>query len=62
MLVCAEAAKLTRQFPLKGTDAVHLAAFAYFLNFEPSATFFTTDKQLYRAAKQIVPVVTVPGF
>jgi hypothetical protein len=62
VLVCDNAAQLAIQHALKGADAVHLAAFLYFLNFEPSAVFFTTDKQLYRVANQLGPVVKVPGF
>ncbi len=60
--VCSEAATLTSNYPLKGADSVHLAGFLYFLNFDPNALFFTTDKQLYRAAKQLGPVVRIPGW
>jgi len=60
--VCEDAAALTSIYPLKGADAVHLAAVRYFMNFEPNAQFFTLDKKLYRIAQKLVPVIRIPGW
>lgn len=60
--VCEDAAALTSSHPLKGADAIHLAAVRYFLNFEPHTQFFTLDKKLYKTAQKLVPVVPIPGW
>ncbi|WP_084785006.1 type II toxin-antitoxin system VapC family toxin [Calidithermus timidus] len=59
--VCDLAFELCQKHPLKGADAVHLAAVKTLLPFRPQLTFFTLDKTLYQAAKrEKVPVVMVP--
>lgn len=61
--VCDLAFDLCQKHPLKGTDAIHLAAAKILLPFRPQLTFFTLDKTLYQAAqKEKVLVVTIPEF
>ncbi|PZA07274.1 MULTISPECIES: type II toxin-antitoxin system VapC family toxin [unclassified Meiothermus] len=61
--VCDLAFDLCQKHPLKGVDAVHLAAVKTLLLFRPRLTFFTLDKTLYQAAiKEKVPVVAVSEF
>jgi predicted nucleic acid-binding protein len=61
--VCDLAFDLCQKHPLKGADAIHLAAVKILLPFRPQLTFFTLDKTLHRAAKkEKIPVVTIPEF
>jgi predicted nucleic acid-binding protein len=58
--VCQRAFDLCQKHPLKGADAVHLAAALAMQTFR-KLLFFTLDKTLYQAAKkEKVPVVVVP--
>ncbi|PZA08405.1 MULTISPECIES: type II toxin-antitoxin system VapC family toxin [unclassified Meiothermus] len=60
--VCRKAFDLCRKHPLKGADAVHLAA-ALDMQLFRELRFFTLDKTLYQAAlKEKVPVVAVSEF
>jgi len=61
--VCDLAFNLCQKHPLKGADAIHLAAAKILLLFRPKLTFFTIDKTLYQTAKkEKIPVATVPEF
>ncbi|WP_337871144.1 type II toxin-antitoxin system VapC family toxin [Meiothermus sp.] len=60
--VCQKAFDLCQKHPLKGADAVHLAATLAMQTFR-KLRFFTLDKILYQAAKkEKVPVVAIPEF
>ncbi len=60
--VCQKAFDLCQKHPLKGADAVHLAAALAMQTFR-ELQFFTLDKTLYRAAKkEKLPLVTIPEF
>lgn len=60
--VCNLAYELCQKHPLKGGDAIHLAAVKILLQFR-HATFLTLDKALYEATKkEKVPVVVIPRF
>lgn len=61
--VCERAFELCQRHPLKGPDALHLAAAQALLRFRPQLRFFTLDRTLYQAAqKEKVPVVVIPEF
>jgi predicted nucleic acid-binding protein len=61
--VCEKAFHLCQGHPLKGADAVHLAAALALQTFRSKLHFFTLDKPLYSAAKrEKLPVVIVPEF
>lgn len=60
-LVVERAYALMEIHPLKGADAVHLAAAEKMHVFRP-VRFCTVDKQLYKIAKKYVPVVDIPVF
>jgi predicted nucleic acid-binding protein len=58
--VCQKAFDLCQRYPLKGADAVHLAAALALKTFR-ELHFFTLDKRLYLAAKkEKLPVLIVP--
>lgn len=60
--VCDIAFELCQKHPLKGADAVHLAAIKNLLRFR-HARFLTLDKALYKASqRENVPVVVIPQF
>lgn len=50
--VCDLAFDLCQKHPLKGADAIHLAAVKTLLLFRPQMMFFTLDKTLYQVAKK----------
>jgi predicted nucleic acid-binding protein len=60
-LVVEEAIKLMDKHPLKGADAIHLAAAKLLFRFR-KLHFCTLDRQLYELAKLYVPVIVVPEF
>ncbi|WP_231293431.1 MULTISPECIES: hypothetical protein [Thermus] len=53
------ASLLAREYPLRGADAVHLAA-ALALFRQVSGVFLTLDRRQYRVAKVLVPTYPVP--
>ncbi len=60
--VCDLAYELCQKHPLKGGDAIHLAAVKILLQFR-NAKFLTLDKPLYEATKkENVPIVVIPRF
>jgi len=60
--VCRKAFDLCQKHPLKGADAIHLAA-AMAMKVFRELRFFTLDKTLYQAAKkENLPLVTIPEF
>ncbi|MFZ5991205.1 MAG: type II toxin-antitoxin system VapC family toxin [Deinococcota bacterium] len=60
--VCRKAFELCQKHPLKGADAVHLAAALAMRTFR-ELRFFTLDKTLYQAAKkEKLPLVTIAEF
>jgi predicted nucleic acid-binding protein len=60
--VCDLAFDLCQTHPIKGADAIHLAATKIMATFR-QLLFFTFDKQLYNVAqKEKLPLVTIPEF
>mgnify|MGYP000069244554 CR=1 FL=1 len=55
------AADLARRYPLRGADAVHLAA-ALAFSLKMPATFITLDHRQYQVAKNLVPTHPIPDF
>jgi uncharacterized protein len=53
------AAELAEKYPVKASDALHLAAFEDFKAEEPIAQFFTTDVQQFRVAQSLYPKHTM---
>lgn len=58
--VCDLAFELCQKHPLKGPDAIHLAAVKTLLILRPRTKFFTLDQTLYRVVqKEKIPLVEV---